>query len=194
MTVEIICFHTCDNRGGKEFILENVPFKSNSGKTEWLGVGYYFWTDSDYYAHKWGKISPRHGKYVITKFVVTVNKNDFLDLVGNVEDQLLFKKLLLEYKKTLDRILSKSNHIGSKSPFKENKNICVSSIINHYKKSGCFRFKVVKASDSPSNRALPFVTGKKEVLLSPTRQQLVVYEESLECIGKPELHFSKPPL
>ena len=78
MTKEILCFHTCNNEGGKEFILERAPFHSDTTKPQWLGQGYYLWTDSDYYAHDWGRQAPRYGNYVITKFKLSVESSYFL--------------------------------------------------------------------------------------------------------------------
>ena len=101
MIKEILCFHTCKNEGSKDFILERAPFHSNTTKPQWLGQGYYLWTDSDYYAHDWGRQRPRYGNYVITKFKLSVEESLFLDLVGSVVDQLYFLDLVKEYKKTL---------------------------------------------------------------------------------------------
>ena len=76
--VEIICYHTCKNEGGKEFILNNAPFYSDNkpkngkkGKPQWLSEGFYLWTDSDYYAKTWLKEN-----FAIIQFTLTIDKDD----------------------------------------------------------------------------------------------------------------------
>lgn len=194
MTVEITCFHTCDNRGTREYILNNSPFLSSSGKTEWLGKGYYFWTDSDYFAHEWGKIPPRNGSYVIVRSRLTIQDEDFLDLVGNVKHQLYFNTLVDHYREYLEKIIKTSdNLIETQKLEKVLKNLAVSTVINHYKKQKIFDYKVVKAQDIARKSAnkLCFVPRRNESLFTPTRQQLVVYEEAKSCIGSVEWHYSK---
>lgn len=195
MAVTISCFHTCNNCGSKEDILSKAPFLSSPSKAEWLGTGYYFWTDSDYYAHKWGKIPPRCGKYIIISASVTVNYEDFLDLVGNVEDQLHFHKLVTNYKKHLRYLIQTARNKDEKVVLQTVlKNLSVSSVIQHYRKSQAFDYKVVKAQDMPEKTTENLVyvkTGKGESLFYPTRQQLVVYQEAESCIAEKKLHYSK---
>lgn len=193
MTVTIICFHTCDNRGSKKHILESVPFISNSGKTEWMGKGYYFWTDSDYYAHKWGRIPPRRGNYVITKFILNVEKKCFLDLVGDVNAQIFFKKLVEKYKSYLKNKIHNTKNTKLKKELEDEVNkVCISTVIQHCKQNTTFSFGVIKAQDMPKSTTLElsFIPDKDEFLPYPTRQQIVVYENAKNCLNQPEWYYS----
>lgn len=194
MTVSITCFHTCDNRGNKEEILSKVPFISNSGKIEWLGKGYYFWTDSDYFAHKWGKIEPRNGNYVITKFQVDIEHVDFLDLVGDVEAQRFFESLIYKYVNTLNIKLRNAKGSFNKAKIQEKiSKVAVSTCIQHFRKENKLPFKAIKSQDIniENPKGLKYVHGdhKYDFLPLPTRQQIVVYEEGKDCLSPPQWYF-----
>lgn len=197
MTKEILCFHTCKNEGDQEFILERAPFHSNTEKPQWLGQGYYLWTDSDFYAKKWGQQKPHYGNYVITKFNLKVEKSSLLDLVGNVNDQLYFFDLVKRYKDALTKKLSEINNPRKKKQIQDaiSKPLAVSAVINHYRKERLFPFQVVKAQDivSEDTQKLDYIVPNKDgaSLLYPTRQQIVVYPEARNLLGKAEWHLSE---
>lgn len=199
MTKEILCFHTCNNEGSKEFILERAPFHSDTRKAQWLGQGYYLWTDSDYYAHDWGQQSPRYGSYVITRFTLIVDRPLFLDLVGNVVDQLHFLDLVKEYKSSLTEKLNQILDPEKKERVRQElgRPLSVSTVIQHYRKKRKFPFKVVKAQDIVANstNAMNYVVPNKDgaALHYPTRQQIVVFPEARELLGKAEWHHSALP-
>lgn len=199
MTKEILCFHTCKSEGGKEFILERAPFHSNSTKPQWLGQGYYLWTDSDHYAHDWGKLAPRYGDYVITKFNLSIDSDLFLDLVGNVNDQLAFLKLVSEYHQALREKLQQITDPRKQQLVKQamNKPLTVSTVIQHYRKERKFPYKVVKAQDIVSNdtNKISYVVPNTDdaVLHYPTRQQIVVFPEARGLLGQAEWHYSTTP-
>lgn len=50
--VKIKGYHTCKVDGGWRHILKNAPFISEPNNRQWLTQGYYFWTDSNHFAHK----------------------------------------------------------------------------------------------------------------------------------------------
>lgn len=197
MIKEILCFHTCKNEGSKDFILERAPFHSNTTKPQWLGQGYYLWTDSDYYAHDWGRQRPRYGNYVITKFKLSVEESLFLDLVGSVVDQLYFLDLVKEYKKTLTEKLKLITDPTKKQRFRNaiNQPLTVSTVIQHYRKERKFPFKVVKAQDIVSNdtNTISYVIPNTDnaSLHYPTRQQIVVFPEARGLLGQAEWHHSE---
>ena len=60
VSTKIDAFHTCHLQGSISTILEKVPYHSNANEEQWLGQGYYFWTDSHFFATKWGE---RKDKY-----------------------------------------------------------------------------------------------------------------------------------
>lgn len=191
MQKNFLCFHTCKNENSQEFILQNSPFHSDTEVPQWLGQGYYLWTDSDYYAHLWGSYPPRNNKYVIIKFdFILENSEEMLDLVGNVEDQLAFKNLIDEYRTYLQRAISDTtNKIEKRKAARTQlSRLCVSTVINFYRKKLCFPYKAVKAQDIDSidTEKVQFVVkgkGTETLLFYPTRQQIVVYSQ-----GKAHLH------
>lgn len=193
MTVSITCFHTCDNRGTKDEILGKVPFKSNSGNPEWLGKGYYFWTDIDHYAHAWGQIKPRLGSYVIVKFQLNIKKDDLLDLVGDAGALQLFRSLVFEYKKNLVKKISNAKTRTDKSRLEDElKNVSVATITQFYRDENILDFKAIKAQDVNSKKVegLSYLEGKSE-MLPFSRHQLVVFEEGKSLLSLPEWHCSK---
>lgn len=193
MTVSITCFHTCDNRGTKDEILSKVPFKSNSGNPEWLGKGYYFWTDIDYHAHAWGQIKPRFGSYVIVKFQLNIKKDDLLDLVGDAGALLLFRELISEYKKTLAKKVHNAKTRTDKSKLEEElKNVSVATVTQFYRDENVLDFKAIKSQDVNSKKVegLSYLEGRSEILPF-SRHQLVVYEEGKNLLSPPEWHCYK---
>lgn len=194
MTVSITCFHTCDNRGTKDEILSKVPFKSNSSNPEWLGKGYYFWTDVDHYAHIWGRMKPRNGNYVITKFQLDIKKDELLDLVGDAEALLFFKKLITEYKHHLKNEISKAKTRRDTNRLKrELSNVSVATVTQFFRDEGILDFKAMKSQDINTEKihGLSYLKGRKEILPF-TRQQLVVYEEGKDLLSLPIWHYCKP--
>lgn len=174
--VELVCYHTCQNKGGKEFILKNAPFHSDTTKPQWLGQGYYLWTDSDHYAHQW-----LQGDYAIIKAKVEVDEFLFLDLVGNINSQLFFEKLILDYKVSLkEKIAHCTDKHKRKQLLEASKSLSISDVILHYRKARKFPFKVVKAQDitAKDTQQIPFLREGFEKFLYPTRQQIVVYSEA----------------
>lgn len=186
--VEIICYHTCKNENGKDYILQCAPFHSDTSKPQWLGQGYYLWTDSDFYAHRWIETN-----YVIIKARIEVDEKEFLDLVGNVNAQLLFEHLILAYKQHLEKKISECKRQDRDRLKRESRNLSISDVIRHYRKERKFPFKVVKAQDihSGETKKTPFLRDSNEYLLYPTRQQLVVYTEASKLIKDKEWYFPK---
>ncbi|POY42012.1 hypothetical protein C3Z13_08435 [Avibacterium endocarditidis] len=89
MSLIFTVYHTCHLEGSLISIFENSPYRCITTTPQWLGNGYYFWTDSEFFAHKWGLLKDKYPKgYAITEYLVDIPKDSFLDLVGNVKDQL----------------------------------------------------------------------------------------------------------
>ncbi len=188
LMVEIICYHTCKNKNGKDYILQRAPFHSDRSKPQWLGQGYYLWTDSDFYAHRWIE-----SDYVIIKAKVEVGEEEFLDLVGNVNAQLFFEKLISAYKEYLRKKISECKRQDKDRLEREYRSLSISDVIRHYRSERKFPFKVVKAQDihSEETKQTRFVRDRNEFFLYPTRQQLVVYTEASNLIKYKEWYFPK---
>lgn len=95
--VQIVGYHTCSRDNGITYIQSSAPFHSNPKRKQWLTNGYYFWTDSEHFAHKWGEAS-YEGRYAIMKCLIVMDKGLLLDLVGNVDDLLYFEELTKKFK------------------------------------------------------------------------------------------------
>lgn len=196
MQIKFLCFHTCKNENTEEYILQNAPFHSNRTVNQWLGQGYYLWTDSVFFAHEWGKVPPRNNKYAIVQFDLELDNNhDLLDLVGSVADQLAFKGLVDQLTDSLnkaieDQTVDRAKRIKAR---KELGSLSVSTVIHFFQKRRNFPYKAVKAQDIDSNQTqdLQFVVdgvkSKPSLLLYPTRQQVVVYEHGKSVLKNPAL-------
>jgi hypothetical protein len=163
-------YHTCKLENGFDYIVENIPFRSGDGANQWLTQGYYFWTDSDYWAKKWGKAGSR----AIGQFSLDLCfKKEVLDLVGNVEHQLEFIELK-------DIILNK---LGED---KKRKTVTVNQVLNKLKcYKEIFPYLGVKAQDGRKIENINFVDSQfnKAKLGLITPQQLCVFEEAKDRVA-----------
>ncbi|MBA0212413.1 hypothetical protein [Pectobacterium brasiliense] len=187
ISTSIIGYHTCNDRGGYEFICNSIPFLSEPGEDQWLTQGYYFWTDSPYWAENWNRGRPN----VIGKFIVSFDeKHKFLDLVGNVSHQEEFEELkgvVLEEMEITDSFSITVNQIISF--FREH------SSSDDERFSGFFDYVAIKAQDERYVSIVDFIepktvvdriTGKPKTMRAKlrlrTRQQLCVFSEGRGCI------------
>ncbi|HCT9047091.1 TPA: hypothetical protein OUB92_003124 [Morganella morganii] len=171
-------YHSCKPNNGYDYIIDNAPFLSGNGRNQWLSQGYYFWTDSDYWAKRWP--SPTAQK-VITKFNISVpTKDDILDLVGNVNHQEHFVNLIGMIKKTANT---------------KNKRWTVNQIINYLRRdvpNDVFPYLGIKAEDNKKAvENIPFIdpvfNSRLGKYTSPfigliTRQQLCIFENARDRI------------
>lgn len=189
-------FHTCHLEGSASDILRNVPYHSNLDEQQWLGQGYYFWTDSDFYARKWGERKDKYPKgYVITKFTIEIPTDFFLDLVGNVSHQLEFEKQIKAY-------LAKSSEILDARTARL---IPVSKMLDHLRnqakdeiKAGkeFFSYSAIKAADmAKCTLKYPYLEGQNDTfgehLYLPTRQQLFISKDLEYLLGNKELFIMR---
>ncbi len=196
MDANFTIYHTCHLENSINSTFENSPYKCSPDVPQWLGDGYYFWTDSDFFAHKWGKRPDKYPKgYVITQYSVNLPQNSFLDLVGNVKDQLLFKEQIKKYLERMGEELSRENARA----------IPISKVLDHLRlaKGGCrdyFKYDAIKAMDCSSIETFSYKfteeESQKELIPIPTRQQLFLRNLSflkskqLICIKRLENDFS----
>jgi len=175
--ITITAYHSSLQDGGWSFVWNETPFfsKAEGAQTDkWLTDGYYFWTDSDHFAHDWGQKALK-GNYAVVECQILLCSDEFLDLVGNVEDQIYFRELVT-------RMQQKRKGQAHETT--------IPQAIKWARENGFFPFKAVKAFDQPKDHlTVPFGKGRECIVL-PTRQQLCVYEESKESIRK--LGFTYP--
>ena len=183
--MEINCFHTCRNNGDREEIIRRVPFLSKKDSSQWLGQGYYLWTDSIYFANDWGN-DHYQSNYAINQFEVNVPKELYWDLVGNVQHQLEFLEKKDQFYILLDELINRSSP-QNKARFQRlrNSSITVATLFWLLRTLRKLTYKVVKASDISSKRTaeISFNHGNaNECIFLPTRQQIVVYPEAKEML------------
>lgn len=161
--IEITAFHTC-KKNGQEY---RAPFLSKKDN-QWLTQGHYFWTDSDFFAKKWGETHYiRRGRdYCVMKFSLTFERERLLDLVGNVDDKIKFKKLYIRIcekesgKVSLAEAITFMRNIESNVP-------------------GAFPYHAIKVEDKRDLdlQSISFTENSKESIdIGPTRQQLCVFK------------------
>lgn len=183
----IKCYHTCSLKGGKDKVIQRVPFLSES-RGQWLGQGFYFWTDSLKFAELWG-IEHYSSNYAINEFEVTVPEKNFFDLVGNVSQQEEFLAYVDSFYLLLDEMIEKKTSPEAKKKMRQelstlrSKGVTVSSIFWVLKKlKKIDHYWVVKAYDQPRERKSINYLASKEFIVLPTRQQIVVYQHAKKVI------------
>jgi len=179
-------FHACDKRGTEKSVLQNGPFLSEHNEEkkqwQWLTQGYYFWTDDAFFAYIWGKKHYRN-KYYILECDIDVPDDLYLDLHGNVTDQVYFYELLKIYKGFLKKV----------APGEE-PTICTA--INHFRHktegdmSKLFPYLVVKAADDHGGECVNFTPRRREAMNKIKRQQICVFEDGKDCISEPKLFYT----
>ena len=116
--------------------------------------------------------------------LINIDKSSLLDLVGNVEHQLFFKKCIEKYKTKIES-----------QPNRSAKQVTIEAVIAHLRsfvKQHCynyFPFHAIKAADDKSIFRIPFVEGRREIISIPTRQQLCLFEEFGSCIIEKSVTF-----
>jgi hypothetical protein len=177
--IEHFGYHTCKLKNGYDYIVENIPFRSGDGENQWLTQGFYFWTDSDYWAKKWGHVGSR----VIGKFKIELCfQKEVLDLVGNVEHQVEFDAI--------------AKRILNKLPQQQKNAMTMNQIVTKLRcHPDIFPYKGIKAQDGRCKTTFRFIDTNRAEISLITPQQLCVFEEARDRITlcgfiEPEL-FSK---
>lgn len=181
--ISIIGYHTCKLDGGWSYVKNEAPFLSGKGDNQWLSQGFYFWTDSDYFAHKWGKTSYQN-EYAIVKCRIDVDETMLLDCVGSVNAQLLLR----------DRFRKLQQHLEKQGrPASEATISALVRILRQKNRDspGFFPFVAIKAQDDYLGGSVKFVENRRETMPLLTRQQLCLFEDGAGCIVEKEVIY--PP-
>jgi hypothetical protein len=156
--MKTIGHHTSDNKGGKKYVIENVPFYSaylpNQNKIPYLGAGYYFWDDNIEMAHIWGKTHYKNN-YFIVEGDLKCDDEKIFDLVGNRRHISYFAEILEKFR---EKNYNRDNwEIGKFIEF-------LKDLENDDRYKGIFPFKVIKAIDNSwrnKQKSFKFVKNKK---------------------------------
>lgn len=88
-----------------EEVFEDSPHlavtDNTAEKWQWLSDGYYFWLNSDRFAHWWGK--QWFKQYAITKYTIKIDRTQLLDLITNPDHIEYFYALLASYQEVYDQ-------------------------------------------------------------------------------------------
>lgn len=169
-------YHTCKNQGGYSHVRKHIPFLSGNGSNQWLTQGYYFWTDSPYWAKKWGNDNNK----VIGKFIIDLcTQSELLDLAGNVAHEEEFEALVNMLKKEVSK--------DEDFEFTVNQAIGFLRKLNaHPKYSGLFPYKAIKAEDIRYASSMCFIepkVGKQTPRLALRKRiQMCVFEDAKDQI------------
>lgn len=173
MVFSVTGFHTCQDKGGVQAIRAAVPFISKPDN-QWLGQGYYFWTDSDYWAKQWMR-DPK----VISQFTIELEKNQVLDLVGNVSDQELFQAIC--------ELFNEDYPLYEEYVKLHGEDVSVGAVISFLRRQDAegkgeqlFPFAAVRAKDNRCVKRVLFVSGARKELSLVEPHQLCVYREYKE--------------
>jgi hypothetical protein len=180
MTFKTFGYHTCRAKGTRDELMQKVPFLSRK-ENQWLGQGYYFWTDDPYWALKWGR---SEADIVISEYEISLEKERLLDLVGSVKHQLLFRRIVESFKK---------KGLLEQYSKKFERKLCVSRIIEwlleereKFDDDQIFPFWAVRAKDRRSEMQLPFSPDphRREELFLVERHQMCVYAAFKDSVVK----------
>lgn len=174
MLKELTLYHTINNDGSDDFILENIPFKGTT-QNPWLGVGYYFWENFIDPAEYWGKTHYK-GKYIITTFVISFNWEKVYDLLGNTDHISNFQEV--------------SKFICDKYSLDPNE-ITVGKILNYLKDSNNFDFHSVRVDTTSSfgryrvNKIKFTNSQDRTVIITNPAIQICIYDmQNVEIVKK----------
>ncbi len=98
MSQIVTAYHTIENRGNLDYVLDNAPFICTR-EDAWLGNGYYFWDTNVAWAKKWGRdayLSRSKGFWILLCQLDL--RQNCLDLFGSVADKQLLVKVLQRLK------------------------------------------------------------------------------------------------
>lgn len=182
--------HTCQKKGGMDFVLENAPFHSeydiSQNKKPFIGSGYYFWEYNLDYAKVWGKYHYNNSFFIVESKIIIDNNDDesfYLDLAGNREHLVGFVELLKEFELINDK--------GT-----EGIDLCyiISYLRDKFPKE-VFPFKVIRAvdykNDDVSGIKIAFNDkGKSYTILNP--RIIISYKDKEDIVynQKPFLKFA----
>lgn len=163
MVFSIKGYHTCKDKGGIDHIRNNVPFLSRPDN-QWLGQGYYFWTDSEYWARRW-----MNDPKVISEFSICFDKENVLDLVGDVKDQEIFQSICEIFKEEGSLYEEYEKKFGGK--------VTVGAIIGFLRKQNTFPYWAVRAKDKRHVSRIFFNSLGNQELFLVEPHQLCVFQE-----------------
>jgi len=166
-------------------------------KWQWLSDGYYFWLNSDRFAHWWGKTWFK--QYAITKYTIRMDKTQLLDLITNPDHIQFFWNLLVEYQEMYDQAVESNEADDLIEP-----SVC--AVLTYFRDllGDDFQYKAIMAMDEwkdfkfldPTSdfefKMAPNSTGH-EIFGGTRRAQICVFEQfKNEVLLRKTAHSPEP--
>lgn len=179
--MKLKCYQTCKTHTSNwDTLFSSFPHFANEDiakKKQWLGEGYYFWTDSMNNAKWWGD-NRLKAPYCITEYVININSELLLDLTGNAEH--------MEYLYQLKSFFL--DNYNKSYPNEEAPKPTISGLVEYFRKfykCEMFAFNAIKIHHNfydKNFKSIDMASDSKEFFRGIPRIQLCVFHESLECI------------
>lgn len=188
--VNIACYQTCkaDSQDWKA-LYESFPHHAVTTNTnhQWLGNGYYFWTDSPTNAVWWGE--ERLGQpYCITRYNVNIEYDLIFDMTGNVQHIEYFKLLKDKY---MEKYEQARRFSMGKLPAPS-----ISTVIQYFRsyyREQMFAFRAAKIHHNWIDQSFRIVMSpqSREFFSGLPRIQLCIFTDEKECVEDKTPHY--PP-
>ncbi|HAV3540731.1 TPA: hypothetical protein JIE29_003546 [Acinetobacter baumannii] len=172
---------------------ETPGIDKNDEVYQWLTDGYYFWLNSDRYAQWWGERILK-SDYLITRYEISLNREDVYDLLENPDDEDDFFFLVESYLKKYEE--SKKRGLGSTMP-----EPTVSTILQFFRTrhSDVFPYQAITITDNwIAKPVYKYIDKHKALKMTPKsitgsdkyrpmgRPQICVFEEAKAYITSPQ--------
>lgn len=189
--IQITCYQTCktDSKDWRVLYDEFPHHASNSkNKFQWLGNGYYFWTDSPRFAEWWGT-DRLNQPYCITRYSIHIEYDMIFDMVGNTGHiEFFFEKLLRNYEVLYEK--------SRKFSYTKLPEPTIATVIDHMRnfyKEQVFNYRAMKICDAwldkdfkigftPKTKRYEFFSGIRRI-------QLCVFTGEEQCIQDKTPHY-----
>jgi len=161
--------HTCENKGSKALVKERAPFRAESKPIPYLGQGHYFWQEEKNIGILWGKMHYPKRKFFVCECVVSIENDNFLDLL-RPEHRSYLRQLALRFdagKWKLGKLIETLREADKKEP-------------------GIFDFNFIRARDDSKrdgknyNEKLTFSEEKAGYMLTGLGWHIISMNEKVD--------------
>lgn len=188
--IQITCYQTCKiDSNDWQTLYDSFPHyavhNEHKKQWQWLGSGYYFWTDSPTYAIWWG--TERLKKpYCITSYTVSIEYEAIFDMTANVRHIEYFSNMLSTYKAAYDK--------AARFSMKKMPKPSISTVIEHFRtyyREKAFKFKAMKIHHESIDKSyrVPMTPDSAEFFPGLPKIQLCIFKGEEKCILGKIPHF-----
>lgn len=153
-------FQTLEDRLNPDTVEKHGPYES--GKSHWLGKGYYFWDRNIQRAHWWGNRWYHNSSYMICQAEVIYQDESFFDLFNNQEHCDFFEQY--------------ARKLAQKYP---KENLSAEYVLYHMRENGNFPFKIMRVESENCGGDSRYHFNGYSFLNTNKAIQLCIYDKSL---------------